>query len=75
MQLADACCQIMYETFVWFNAHFLEQKNVMIDLVSTGTMTRQNERHMQLQRPPAVFYARLRAPRSALEVGVKDNKV
>lgn len=54
---------------------FPRAKNVMIDLVSTETMTCQNERHMRLQRPPAVFYARLRTPRSALEVGVKDNTI
>lgn len=45
------------------------KKNVMIDLVSTETMTCQNE------RAPAVFYARLRAPRGAFGVGVKDNTI
>lgn len=65
--------------YVWnlclMQCTFPRAKNVTIDLVSTETMTCQNERHMRLQRPPAVFYARLRTPRSALEVGVNDNKI
>lgn len=35
-------------------------------------MTSHNQRHMRLQRPPVVFYARLRTPRNALEFDLNN---